>query len=108
MTAAIPPGSRARSREIGFADAMLDMYEALGARERYWADAELEAAEDGLMGAAVGFGFLRRELGELRAYADGMWALHRNGEDRPPLHPRSAMSLGWDPGRAPRELPASE
>lgn len=98
-----PSGSRARTWERGFAEAMRRMYWALDSRGQLWEAEELRAAEDGAMGAATMFGFLRQEAGELAAYAHGMWALHYNGDDRPPLHPRSIVSIDWDLSAAPRE-----
>jgi hypothetical protein len=85
------PGSRARSREIGYADAMLRMYWELADRARLWAAEEIRAAEDGLMGPAIMFGFLREEAKRLSDYAEGMWRLH--ADDRPPTDPQSMAAV---------------
>lgn len=96
-------GSRARTREIGFAEACRRIYWALDSRGQLWEAEELRAAEDGQMAAAMTMGLIRQEVDNLKAYAHGMWSLHYNGDDRPPLDPRSIVSIDWNLSTAPRE-----
>jgi hypothetical protein len=75
-TRVAPAGSRARSRELGYAAAMLEMSQVLRGAAETWQAVELAAAADGNLQAAEMFGKIGAWLDEYGSYAFGAWQLH--------------------------------
>lgn len=70
------PGSRARSREIGYAEGMREMYVLLRQGEESWRQAELDEAEAGRLEVAAVMGKVGAWLGTYADYASSAWEVH--------------------------------
>jgi hypothetical protein len=94
-------GSRARSREIGYAEAMRDMALTLEGHARMQRRAELYAAERGNWHAAEIFALTAERTDEYVSVAWAIWDLH--GDGKPLLDPGSTISRNWESSRPPHE-----
>jgi hypothetical protein len=69
-------GSRARSRELGYADAMRDMSFILRAGMKSWQRAEMEEAEAGQLRVAAAMGSVAAWLERYADFAGQVWDVH--------------------------------
>jgi hypothetical protein len=67
------PGTRARSREIGYAEAMHDIWSLLRAKERQY---QALAADTGCPALAAGFAAVAGAMDDIASYAFDAWLIH--------------------------------
>ena len=96
------PGSRARSRELGYADAMNDIWLLLRGKERQY---EAMAADTAYPALAAGFTGAAAALGEMASYAFAVSLIHETQRGQSGLD--SWLHFMWRNREAPQE-PAVE
>lgn len=101
-------GSRARTRELGYADAMAKMGGLLYAEADAWRKGALESAADGEMSAAAAEDAVAALFDRYARHALDVFEVYVAGE--PGRFTRAVEHLAWLEGKgygqaAPRELP---
>jgi len=110
VNAAGGSGTRARTRELGYADGMLEMYELLRAGEKSWLDAEVAEAEAGNMRVAEVMGSIGAWLRVYGDYAFDAYQLHSDylGRFARDVEHRAYLEREGYCGPPRRELPQRE
>lgn len=95
------PGSRARTRELGYAAACMDLSWMLRDVARSWHAGEFYAAERGQLDDARLIGAAVTAMEERSQLAGAMWELY--ADDRPPADPKSIIGWAWKRTPPPHE-----
>ena len=103
-------GSRARSREIGYAQAMLEMSAILRDAGESWRKEELAAADDGEIAIAAMYGRIGSWLDSYSSHALRTWEIHvhRDGTFVRDVEHLAFLEREYGGRPARRELPEGE